>query len=70
MSTTPTYTKPEDEELGRKRKELASLESELADRELHIATLRAEQADLGNAIHELQFFIHQAPHNSPHLIYL
>ncbi|MGC2477626.1 MAG: hypothetical protein WA485_25030 [Candidatus Sulfotelmatobacter sp.] len=44
MSTTPTYTKPEDEELGRKRQELASLESELADRELYIATLRAELA--------------------------
>jgi hypothetical protein len=44
MSTTPTHTKPEDEELGRKRQELASLESELADRELYIATLRAELA--------------------------
>jgi len=44
MSTTPTYTKPEDEELGRKRQELASLQSELADRELYIATLRAELA--------------------------
>ena len=44
MSTTHTYTKPEDEELGRKRQELVSLESELADRELYIATLRAELA--------------------------
>lgn len=44
MMNTRTYspTKPEDEELARKRVELAQLESELADRELYIATLRAE----------------------------
>lgn len=43
-TTTSTYTRPEDEELGRKQQELASLESELADRELYVATVRAEMA--------------------------
>jgi hypothetical protein len=41
---THTSTRPEDEELERKRQELARLESVLADRELHVATLRAELA--------------------------
>jgi hypothetical protein len=36
----PTRAKPEDEELAKKRGELAQLESELTDRELYIATLR------------------------------
>lgn len=45
MSTlVPTRAKPEDEELAKKRAELAQLESELTDRELYIATLRAELA--------------------------
>jgi hypothetical protein len=39
-----TNTKPEDEELDKKRLELARLGSELADRESHVATLRAELA--------------------------
>lgn len=38
----PTRAKPEDEELAKKRGELAQLESELTDRELYIATLRTE----------------------------
>src|SRR3954467_10185969 len=38
----PLRTKPEDEELANRRHELAHLESELTDRELYIATLRAE----------------------------
>ncbi len=45
MSTIiPSRIKPEDEELAKKRLELTKLESELADRELYIATLRAELA--------------------------
>jgi hypothetical protein len=45
MSTIiPARVKPEDEELAKKRVELARLESELTDRELYVATLRAELA--------------------------
>jgi hypothetical protein len=45
MSTiTPTHRKPEDEELDRKRQEFAHIESDLTDRELYIATFRAELA--------------------------
>jgi hypothetical protein len=36
--------RPEDEELAKKRQELAQLESELTDRELYLATLRTELA--------------------------
>lgn len=36
--------RPEDEELAKKRRELAQLEAELMDRELYVATLRAELA--------------------------
>jgi septal ring factor EnvC (AmiA/AmiB activator) len=35
---------PEEEELARKREELAQLPGQLADRELHLANLRAELA--------------------------
>src|ERR1017187_8268411 len=45
MSTIiPSRVRPEDEELAKKLGELAELESDLADRELHIATLRSELA--------------------------
>jgi hypothetical protein len=37
--------KPEDEELAKKHQELVQLESELADGELQVATLRAELAE-------------------------
>jgi hypothetical protein len=43
-SIIPARVKPEDEELAKKRVELTQLESALTDRELYIATLRAELA--------------------------
>lgn len=43
-TSVPSRVRPEDEELAKKRNELAELESELADRELYCATLRAELA--------------------------
>jgi hypothetical protein len=44
MSAKPTLLKPEEEELARKRQQLAGVESELADRELHLASMRATLA--------------------------
>jgi hypothetical protein len=43
MSTKlSVHTKPEDEELAKKRLELAEIESQLADRELYVVTFRTE----------------------------
>jgi hypothetical protein len=44
MNPQTRSTKPEEEELDKKRTELSHLESELADRELQLTTLRSELA--------------------------